>query len=219
MNIDNFPKTILKIFCIECFLLIAYLLFFFILLTPSAISHTNLGPAGDSLGLFFVFGLMILFGVISMSFIPTCIVLLIYIATKGIGVAWIEFTSIFTNYKDTAKELLNYYYRIYLCCGIFVFLIAITLLYTFSFHISLLTSLLLGLVDFLGSLLCIPIIILSLMAALIYIISAGLNQSFSDFKNFLKKEKTNIIVLKIFAFIFSTSAVIYLSHTLSDLLK
>lgn len=219
MNIDKISKIILKIFCIECFILGGYLLSFFIFLTPFAILRIDLGMSGDTIAMIFVMGFGSLLGIISTSTILAIIALLVYLIRNGIKTTWKEFKGIFINYKDTLRNLLKYYYRIYLYCGPFAVLAAFWYVSTLSCIDDVSTCIwyLWSGFAFWGSLFAVPLIILSLITGSIYLFFTGLNQTLTELKNFLEQEKVNKFTLKIITFILSTLAVMLLSFAVINL--
>jgi hypothetical protein len=70
---------------------------------------------------------------------------------------------------------------------------------------------------FFGSLVAIPIILISLITVLIYLFFNGLNQTLLELKNFLEQEKANKWGFKVFAFIISTLAVILVGFAIINL--
>lgn len=219
MNIDKILKIILKIFFIECLILGGYLLSFFIFLAPLSILNIDLGMSGDTIGMLFVMGFVTLLGIVSTSAILAIIALLVYLIRNGLKTTWEEFKSIFINYKGTLRDFLKYYYKIYLWCGPLAILAAFWYISTLSFIDDVSTCIwyLWSGFAFFGSLVGIPIILLSSITALIYLFSNGLNQTLLELKNFLEQEKATKFTLKIIAFIISTLAVILVSFAIIKL--
>lgn len=220
-NTHKFLKFIMKVFCMECLISIAFLLsiiLFSILLTILNIND----PIYDALAWSYIIGFIVLFNIISVTTIPAFISILIYFVKNGKNSTYNDFKNIFTNYQQTTANLLKYCYITFIWCGYFtIFANIIIIIFGdvnnlrsdfWSLGINTVTF-------FIGYIFAIPLTILFVITGLFYIKFKGGSQTLSDLKKFIRREQQKKFALKIIGItIFFLCVIIFLIMFCNDVL-